>query len=154
MSQDSKISVSLESSKLAAARSKLSGIRGDLAEVLVVSLTAEERQNMLKMGDKTLAFVGKALEFARQNPQLVPSYLDLAEAEKDYDLALSLSEVLKDISTLQRGLEDTAMLSGGEAYNAALIFYTSVRGASRSNLPGTQAVYDELKKCFPGRPKK
>ena len=29
------------------------------------------------MGDKTQAFVGKAREYASQNPDLVPNYLDV-----------------------------------------------------------------------------
>ena len=109
---------------------------------------------MLKMGDKTLAFVRRALNFATQNPSLVPSYLNLEEAWKDYKLTEAISSLLKEFATLRRGLEDTAMVAGSEAYDAALVFYASVRGASRSNVPGAQAIHDELKRQFPRRSRK
>lgn len=154
MSQENQISVALDASKLASIKEKLSGLRTDLSETLVTNLTNEERQNMLKMGDKTLAFVDKALEFAQLSPAFKPAYLNLEEAKKDFELAKNLSDILKDITTLQRGLEDTMMVAGGEAYDASLIFYASVKGASRTNEPGAQAVYEELSKRFPRRSKK
>lgn len=154
MSQESKISISIDDARLKSVREKLRLIREELSDVLVINLTNEERKNMLKMGDKTLAFVGKAIEFAEQNPSLTPAYMDLFEAKKDYELARKLNELLKDVTTLQRGLEDTMMVAGSESYDAALIFYGSVKGASRTNVSGAQAVYDELRERFPGRPKK
>jgi hypothetical protein len=41
----------------------------------IIALTPHERQTMLKMGDKSLAFVEKAHDYAADNPTLTPSYL-------------------------------------------------------------------------------
>jgi hypothetical protein len=56
-----------------------------------------------KMGDKTLAFVQKALEYAEANPTLVPAYLDIAEAKKDFSLSqdLNLMKIQLVNATLQ-----------------------------------------------------
>jgi hypothetical protein len=42
------------------------------------------------------------------------------------------------------------MVSGSEAYQASLIFYNSAKMAARQDIPGAKAVYDELRKRFPG----
>jgi hypothetical protein len=153
MAQENMISAEITASTLTSVKTKTEEIRTLLANVLTTNLTAEERQNRLKMGEKTVAFVAKALEFATNNPTLVPSYLNLAEAKKDYALVNTTMSVLQGLATLQRGLEDTQMVAGSEAYDAALIFYASIKGACHSNVPGAQAIYDELKKQFP-RPTK
>lgn len=103
------------------------------------------------MGDKSIAFVSKALELAAQNPILVPAYLDLSEAEKDFELTQNLMSIEQELLTLLRFVEDVMMVAGSEAYEGALIFYNSVKGASRSDVPGAQAVYDELSSRFPRR---
>ncbi len=154
MAKTNQVSIEITEAMVADVAEKLNAIRTALAPVLVVNLTPDERMNMLKMGDKTLAFVRRALNFATQNPSLVPSYLNLEEAWKDYKLTEAISSLLKEFATLRRGLEDTAMVAGSEAYDAALVFYASVRGASRSNVPGAQAIHDELKRQFPRRSRK
>jgi hypothetical protein len=46
------------------------------------------------------------------------------------------------------------MVAGSEAYDAALIFYNSMKGASRVNVPGSQAVYNDLQQRFAVKPQK
>jgi hypothetical protein len=47
------------------------------------------------------------------------------------------------------------MTAGSEAYQAALVFYKSVKMAAAQDIPGAKAVYEELKTRFPqtGRPR-
>ena len=54
------------------------------------------------------------------------------------------------LAQLATGIDDTVMISGGEAYNASLVFYNAVK----QNVPGAKAVYEELQKRFPSRPTK
>jgi hypothetical protein len=56
---------------------------------------------------------------------------------------------------LEEGIGDTEMIPGSEAYQAALVFYKSVKMAAAQDIPGAKAVYEELKTRFPrpGRPK-
>ena len=42
----------------------------------LIDLSAEERKALPKMGDKSRAFVGKALEVATQNPEFLPRSFD------------------------------------------------------------------------------
>jgi hypothetical protein len=56
---------------------------------------------------------------------------------------------------LEEAIDDTEMIAGSEAYQAALVFYKSVKMAAEQDIPGAKAVYEELKTRFPqtGRPR-
>jgi hypothetical protein len=120
----------------------------------VISLTPSERQAMAKMGEKTLNFVEKAHEFVATNPTLCPPYLDIAAFDVDFADAHNLWNLLLVTQQLHENVDDTAMLAGSEAYQAALVFYNSVKMAARQDVPGAKAVYEELKKRFPGGKRK
>lgn len=154
MSQENLISLTIPAETLADINTKLTAVNTALANFLLFNLTAEERKAMRVMGDKSIAFVQKSLEYAENNQALIPSYLDLTEAKKDFALAHDLYGILQQLNTLQRAVEDTMMVAGSEAYDAALIFYNSVRGASRVNVPGSEAVYNDLQQRFAVKPQK
>lgn len=153
MSVDNRISTEISTDQLAAIAASFLQLKTMVAQITTIHLTAEERMSMLKMGDKTLAFVTKTLEYAVQNPNLVPNYVDLTEARRDSKLASDIYGIFQQLSTLLRAIEDAGMVAGSEAYEASLIIYHSIKGASRSNVPGTQVIYDDLKQRFPGRGK-
>lgn len=154
MAQNNKVSMEVTAEQIQAVKKHVEGIGTELKDVLNLSLSAEERVELLKMGDKSVAFVTKALELASQNPALVPAYLDIVEAKKDFQLTQSLLPVRQQLETLLRAVEDVMMIAGSEAYDASLIYYNSVKGASRSNVPGAQAVWDELSPRFPRKARK
>jgi hypothetical protein len=54
------------------------------------ALTPQERHAILKMGDKSLAFVEKTRDYASDNPNLVPSCLDIDGFDKDFSDARDL----------------------------------------------------------------
>lgn len=154
MSQENLISTTIPAETLAAINTNLNAINTALANTLLFNLTADERKAMRVMGDKSIAFVQKALEYAENNQALIPTYLDIPEAKKDFALAHDLYGILQQINTLQRAVEDTMMVAGSEAYDAALIFYNSVKGASRVNVPGSEAIYNDLQQRFAVKPQK
>lgn len=149
MSKKNQISAEITAAQSTAALSDIANISDTLKHVLTINLTADDRSNMLKMGDKTLAFVQKALEYAEQNEILRPSFMDLPEAKKDYQLAAGLQIIKQKLLALLRAVEDAEMVAGSEAYDASLIFYASVKGAARSNVSGSQAIADDLGQRFP-----
>ncbi|MDR1073851.1 MAG: hypothetical protein LBL45_09295 [Treponema sp.] len=101
---------------------QISGILTTI-QPFVTALTPQERQSTLKMGDKSLAFVEKAHDYAHDNPNLVPSFLDMTAFDVDFTDAHGLWSVLTLVKQLQETLEDTVMVAGSEAYHAALAFY-------------------------------
>jgi hypothetical protein len=117
-------------------------------------LTPAQRHTLPKMGEKTLSFVEKAHDFAVQSPNLCPPYLDMKAFNEDFAEAHNLLALNNSTLQLHEYTDDTAMAAGSESYQAALIFYNSVKMAARQGTPGAKAVYEELKKRFPGRKRK
>jgi len=66
MSQENQISTTIPAETLAAINTNLTAINTALANTLLFNLTADERKSMRVMGDKSIAFVQKALEYADQ----------------------------------------------------------------------------------------
>jgi hypothetical protein len=118
------------------------------------ALTPDERRSTLVMGDKSLGFVEKAFEFAQQNPTLVPPFLDMAAFAIDKSDAVKLRTLRNTSQQVTQGIADTEMLAGSEAFQAALVFYNSVKLAASQDVYGAKAVYEELQKRFPGGKRK
>jgi TolA-binding protein len=59
------------------------------------------------------------------------------------------SDARRRVVEFAETLRDSAH-AGSEAYQAALVFYNSVKFAAAQGVSGAKAVYDELKKRFPG----
>jgi len=116
----------------------------------LLALTPDEKHELPKMGPKTLNFVEKAHEYAHANPNLVPPYLNMAAFDADFTDAHGLWNLNNRIRQLADGVLDTQMIAGSEAYQAALVFYNSVKVAASQDITGAKAVYEELKKRFPG----
>jgi hypothetical protein len=118
----------------------------------LIDLDPEARRELPKMGDKTVAFVGKALDYARTNPELRPAYLHLAEFEKDWTAVELLASVQRPLSQVLDIVDDSLLLAGSEAYGAALVYYQSVKSAARAQVPAAATIAEDLARRFPGRP--
>jgi hypothetical protein len=115
----------------------------------LISLSADGRRELPKMGDKSLAFVRKAREYAVNNSDLVPRFLDLQMFEADLRGVETLSNLLRTLQPLVANLEDSLALTGSEAYQAALVFYRSVKSAAQSGQPNAKTIADDLSARFP-----
>ena len=118
------------------------------------NLSAEDRREIPKMGDKTFVFVSKAHAHMISNPNLVPPYVEVEELKEDLEAVQTLKQVYGPLRQLADLLDDTMLLSGSEAYIGALAFYNYVKGAGKAGVPGTDMIYGDLQKRFPGNSKK
>jgi hypothetical protein len=143
----------IPSTVLTQVQTKIDEARALLAPYML-ALTPAERQGLPKMGEKTIGFVEKAYDFARQNPNLVPPYLELGAFGVDFGDAHGLWTLLNSVQQLEEAVDDTEMIAGSEAYQAALVFYKSVKMAAAQDIPGAKAIYEELKTRFPGGKRK
>ncbi|MDR3193758.1 MAG: hypothetical protein LBT76_00525 [Tannerella sp.] len=127
------------------------GIR-EVKEVVMpyaVALTPQERQELPKMGEKSTAFVGKAFELAKENPQLCPAFLNMEDFQTDMTDSFGLIGAKTDAVQLTEMLSDLEMLAGSEAFQHSLGFYNYVKLLAHQDVPQARAVYEELKKRFP-----
>lgn len=114
----------------------------------LIGLSADERQMLPKMRQKSSYFVSDALTSAEQNPQLVPPYVDLAEARRDLELFQQLSRILTPIQQLFEAVDHTTLAVGSEAYTSMLTYYNSAKRAAKDGVPGADAVFQSLRARF------
>ncbi|MET0107915.1 MAG: hypothetical protein ABW084_03370 [Candidatus Thiodiazotropha sp.] len=89
----------------------------------LIGLSNGEKRKLNKMGDKSLAFVDRALGIARQNPEMLPGSFDLEELERDVSLYHAMLPIKIALSKLSELIDSTMMAVGSDAYNAALEVY-------------------------------
>jgi hypothetical protein len=152
MSTPNKISVAIPAADMSVMLNAIDTLNSKLTFLL--SLSEADRKELPKMGDKTIAFVTKCLDYAKANPKIVPAYLEVDEFEKDIVAVGELLKVLRPIHQLYQRLDDTVMQAGSEAYQAGLLFYTNLKGATKAGVPGAKTIYQDLAERFPGRGKK
>lgn len=112
----------------------------------LIDLTVEERKALPKMGDKSRAFVSKALEVATQNPEFLPRSFDIEEMRRDVQLFEGMYPIVMAMMQLQELLDDTYIALGSEAYAAALTVYTFAKASGQG--AGLESVVDELGQRF------
>jgi len=153
MAQQDLIAVNLPDDDMVAIKEAIATLSTKLVPHLK-TLNAQERQELPKMGDKTVAFVQKALEYSQQNKDLVPSFLDLTAMAIDVKAVQTLRELAQGLNPLTDALNDSIILSGSEAYQGALVFYSNVKSAAKVKAPNAATIYNDLSARFPGAPTK
>ncbi|MCF8335403.1 MAG: hypothetical protein K9H65_02260 [Bacteroidales bacterium] len=114
------------------------------------NLSPEERRNILKLGDKSVAFVERARDWVKEYPQLKPPYGDLEELDKDLKAMKLVNRLLRSIEPIFNGLEDTLLLAGSEAYAEGLAYYSYFKAAAKAKVDNAEEAYHDLKRWFPG----
>jgi len=128
-------------------------IEAKIAEIkqlmpFLIGLSSEDHQSLYILGRKSTQFVQRSVESVRQNPELAPSFLDAEVLENNYMLYNNLLTILEPVQQLERMIADTSMVAGNLAYKDALDYYNSVKRAAKSNVPGAEAVNENLKVRF------
>lgn len=114
----------------------------------LISMTNDERRTLSKMGPDGLNYVTKCIEYAEANPTMIPAGVSVAMAREDLDRHNQLRIVWQDVQTTLRKFSDTMIASGIEAKDFADLYYSLVKGMSKTNFPGAQAIFDDLKPFY------
>ena len=149
MAQKNLISVNIPEADLKDCKAAIAVLKTKLMPYLQ-TLTPTERQEMPKMGEKSTSFVQKGLEYSLKNPDLVPSFLDLAALQTDVDAVLTLRDLTQDLNPITEALNDSMTLAGSEAYQGVLVFYTNAKNAMKVKAPNAATIYNDLSARFPG----
>ena len=112
----------------------------------LLTLTPTQRQQLPKMGDKSRAFVRKALSVAQQNPDILPRSFDPGELERDVELFEAVYPLMLATAQLLEMLDDTLMAVGSEAYVAALKVYNYTKVSGQ--VDGLDAAIEEMSERF------
>ncbi|BAY27142.1 hypothetical protein NIES2100_69640 [Calothrix sp. NIES-2100] len=147
---DSKVSAKLSAADREAVMEAISTIRQKLP--FLIDLSTEERKALPKLGDKSRAFVSKALEIAAQNPDFLPRSFDVDEMRRDIELFEALYPILLSLTQLQELVDDTSVAVGSEAYAAGLLVYNYAKASGKG--AGLDSMVDDLGRRFARKAKK
>jgi hypothetical protein len=114
----------------------------------LVGLTADERKSLNSIDVNNKAFTEDAINAGVNNAALIPAYISVANMKNDLTLFTQLDELSGLASQLCERIEDTKMLAGSEAYNAALALYKIFGSAADAGVSGADSIVDQLKKRF------
>jgi hypothetical protein len=115
---------------------------------MLIALDAADKRNLAKLGEKSVSFVGKSLQYAVSNPEFLPAFVDVVEMQKDFTAFNLLNGFLRPLEQITKNLDDTATLCGSETIQASLAYYNSTRQAVKMNVPKASAIYDDLSQRF------
>lgn len=113
-----------------------------------VNLTQDEIQGMYKMNEQRQSLGIRCIQISESNANLVPQYLNLAEAKKDLERFTNLYAVQTRLEGLLAGVRDGRIASGSEVMLFVKAMYKSIEAAAEQNVPGAKAFYDELSVYF------
>lgn len=144
MAVPNRVSATLSQDDQEALLNALATIRQKLPFLL--GLNPDERRALPRLGDKSRAFVTKALEVATQNPDFLPRSFDIEEMKQDARLFEAMYPLLLSLTQLQELMEDTTTVVGSEAYAAALLVYSYAKTSGRNT--GLDSAVDDMSQRF------
>ncbi|CAN1551090.1 hypothetical protein MCEGE10_02176 [Flavobacteriaceae bacterium] len=150
MSTQNQLSILIPTTVIDEVMLKLQECKTSLAPYLQ-GLTTEERKSLFKMGNKTVANVQKTKSYVDTNPEFVPGYMDKTEFLKDEAVVSLLSPISNLALQLATDVDDTVMLAGSEALQAAMLYYGQVKEANSRGIPTARPIYEDLSQRFSKR---
>ena len=137
------ISLDITDTQVSAALDALAALEAALPGL--ISMDAEERRRLTKMGRKSEVFCRQALSVLSQNPQIVPPNLGLAEAQADLLALDKLRPVLDRLQRLAARGADTETALGSDVMSVALEGYGLLK------LSGRNEGLDDMRKELSSR---
>jgi hypothetical protein len=141
---ENRVSASINEADRQAVLAAIETIRQKLP--FLINLTPEQRRSLPKMGDRSRAFVSKALNVAQFNSDFLPRSFSVEEMERDVALTEALQPIMTSLTQLQEQVWDTYTEVGSEAYSAALVVYQYARTSGAG--AGLEALLDDMGQRF------
>lgn len=112
---------------------------------LEVGLSPRDRRRYQGLGRQRVQFVQLAMEHLRQNPELAPPYFETDRALQNQETYLELLKLAEKMSALQRKIADSLHYAGALVAKDSLAYYSQLKQASRSGVPGVEDIKTRLK---------
>jgi hypothetical protein len=122
---ENRIDAVLSDESLNKIRQHTQGIRAELP--FTVDLTADDRQSLVKLGEKSRAFAEGSLTLVEQDDSFMPRSFDKAEMRQDKTLYDQLDSVETDLTQLLESVRDTKMLVGSDRVMNSLEVYRNAK---------------------------
>ena len=129
------------------------GLNTDLLPLLK-NLSLEQRRSLFKLGEKNISFLNKNSDYAHLNPELVPQYMDVPVMARNIKSNERLTVYERQLQPVMGALDDTIVLTGSEALQAAMQFYHHVKLQAANGVSKAKSIYEDLASRFPGAPRR
>lgn len=116
----------------------------------LVTLSAEEKKSLFKLGPKSADFVADAYAAATSFPAILPQSFNTTEYTRDTNLFDQLAEIKLRLDSLSEKIDNTYSAVGSEAMQASLEVYAYVQTA-KDRTPGLKSVAEKLRERFKGQ---
>ncbi|MCR6628334.1 MAG: hypothetical protein NVV67_19480 [Pseudoxanthomonas sp.] len=125
----------------------LTALEADLD--LLIALTTDERQDLVKMGNKSRAFCASAFDIAQQHAGLMPRDFDIEAFRQDHLALDALRPRAARMAHLMQRMADTELALGSDIMAAALEVYAVLKVAGKDK--GVDEARRELASRFSRR---
>ena len=116
-------------------------------------LSSEERTLYGKIAGPNKLLVDKTHLIMKQNPSLVPNFVDMEEFERDFKAREEIEAMLQKLELITRRLSDTKILLDNDNYHDTMAFYRAIRYYAGEQEQMAIPIYEELKQFFPHKKK-
>ncbi|HTH10111.1 MAG TPA: hypothetical protein VMA55_11125 [Acidovorax sp.] len=124
-----RIAMTFQTDRLERIDNALTSLEVDLD--LLIALTVEERQELVKMGTKSRAFCASAFEYAQQHAGLMPRDFDFDAFRQDMTALDALRPRAARLAHLVQRMADTELALGSDVMEAALEVYGVLKVAGK-----------------------
>lgn len=138
------LSLTLSDEDVSAVNTALADIETRLSGL--IALDNDTRRQITKMGGKSEAFVRQTLTVLRQNPDIVPPALGLAEAQADLVALDRLRPLLHRLQRLVERASDSEMALGSDLMTVSLEGYGVLKVSGR--MRGLEGAAEALSARF------
>jgi len=146
-----KINTTFSALQLAAIEAAVVQILANLPEQF--NLTTEERTALPNISDARYPYAQRGIEIhGPNNPNLVSGFAGTqAEATNDFTFYNQSETVIQRLKQVIEIVTDTQQVAGSEGYVWLRELYRNAKGAAENQVPGADAVVDDLKTLFEGQ---
>jgi hypothetical protein len=118
----------------------------------LISLTAQEKASLFKLGDTYRPFVDKAVWLVENFPAIMPGTFDKAQFKKDLTLFNQMVTLNNNLQSAAKTVDDTLTAVGSDVILAALEIYDAGKN-NEEKIPGLKPIIGEMKSFFPRKRK-
>lgn len=126
---NNQVSAVLTPTNVTAVTDAINDIRDALP--FIVHLTPDERQSLVKAGDKSQGAIQASLIFASQHPEALPANFNAVEFAKDGTLLTPLSQVAAAVASLHEDIQDTLLALNSDLMLEFLDLYAIAKANNR-----------------------
>lgn len=112
-------------------------------------LSNDDRRAYGSVAELNKLKINKSRTYIKQFPELVPSFIDLNEFERDFQTRVEAEELIILAEDALRRLTDMKIMLDYDNYQDVLAFYRSVRYSANEKIGNAVTVYRDLKQFFP-----